>query len=98
MIVIGMLLPRLGLLLEDQKIERWCRCVADERRQEAVHLAAVMRLVIEKMIKRQRQRVFDLERVSDGAIAQHAMKIVDRQAGNKVFDSVIFVSTGHAQR
>ena len=56
-----------GFALIDDQIETRRLLVADDRGQQCVRLAAVVGLVVEKMIERRRQRLFDVLRVDDGA-------------------------------
>jgi hypothetical protein len=46
--------------------------VADDRREQSVRLAAMVGLVVEEMIERRRQRLFDGLRGDYGAVADRA--------------------------
>ena len=69
--------PRLAL--EQNHVERGGGVAAGERRHEPMHLAAVMRLVIEEMRERGGKRLRDVHRACDGAIAEDRRRALRRR-------------------
>src|SRR5436189_981774 len=62
-----------GLALEDQQVEG--RGLALEAGQQAMRLAAVMGLVVEEMQQQRHQRLLDLSRVAQRAIAHEPVEV-----------------------
>src|SRR5882724_1760592 len=62
-----------GLALEDQQVEG--RSLAFEAGQQAVRLATVMGLVVEEMQQQRHQRLLDLSRVAQRAIAYQPVEV-----------------------
>jgi hypothetical protein len=65
--------PGAGLALVDQEVEGGGG--AGEPGQEAVGLAAVVGLVVEEVHQRRRQRLLDVARVRDRAVAEEPGKV-----------------------
>ena len=60
-------------------------------------LAAVMGLVVEKMVERRGEYLLDILWVDDGAIADRLGKIILAQSPNVMADAFIFIATRHTQ-
>src|SRR5690606_31518381 len=76
--------------LKDDQIKRWGGRVAPQAAQQTMHLSAVMGLVIEEMIQRRRQRLLDVNRIDDGAVAEVAGKIGVGQRSDVIDDAPVF--------
>ena len=61
-----------ALPLEQDQVETRRPVVAEDGGEQGVRLAAVVGLVVEEMVERRRQRLFDQLRVGDGLVAQRA--------------------------
>lgn len=59
-------------------------------------LAAVVSLVVEKMIERGRERLLDILRVDDVAIADRFGEIIRAQSPNVMADAFVFSAPRHA--
>lgn len=78
-----------GFPLIDDQIETGRKLVAVNGAQQCVGLATVVRLVIEKMIERGGQYLFDILRIDDGSIADCFGQIFVGQVCNESSDTII---------
>src|SRR5579884_3239315 len=69
-----------GLALIDDEVEGWRRLVADRGREQGMGLAAVMGLVVEEVVERKGERLLDILRTHEGAIADRGgqIRLVER--------------------
>src|SRR5712671_1087816 len=78
---------RAGLALVNQEVER--RRLAGDLSQEAMRLAAVMRLVIEEVQQQRRQQLLDLRGAARAAVADRACEVVFRKSRDVIDDPCV---------
>src|SRR5262249_46239858 len=84
-----------GLALKHDQVER--RGIPGQGREQAMGLAAMMGLVIEKMVERRGKRLLDIARIADGPIGEPAREALLRQSIDVARDALVLVRTRPAQ-
>ena len=80
-----------GLPLEHDEVQR--RCSPGEARQQGVNLSAMMGLVVEEMDQSRCQRLLEIGRIRNGAVAQQAVQPCLVQFRDVRLDPLILGST-----